>query len=770
MVALPAKAVRYPNRQMTQLPFSRLNAIHTGQEFKHYRILEQVGEGGQGCVWSALDKEHDRIVAIKFSETPEAIEKQSVDDVLLEKQVGKLLQLHHPYILPMLDFGAAPKIRYVVSQFIPGGSLQDIILRGPLPPENALQFAAKIAAALDHLHQQEIIHRDLKPGNILLDLRHNIYLSDFGLARVISSKTQVMHTGRGTPFYAPPEQHTLSEATPQSDVYSFGILLYELFTGQLPWNGEKVLGVQQLQTKEELPDPREIIATLPEALNNVLRQATQILPEARPLSAGDVMKMVYAAFKVDPITVASQKNWDEQAIQRLSARQIFQTSVQNWKSLDSTVPLTLTSFAIVETGQSHEELQQAAPQFVLLTAISYGYHHQEWWQRTARIEDRLEVAGHLIRHDQEPVRQRAADLLLEDGQIRGEKFQPDHNFIASVIKGIGLIENTYTRKQLLELLYEITQPEKKWQHTVIGKQQDALLAYQALESSPTGDAAARLIGHLRAEQALQTIFKTASPARRLRTLQMILQTIGNLPASIPAYPRIEAFAEWVLEKAFENPNQLVMLSLLTLIGTAFGFGVHTYTVYRLAAFLDNARLVTAIQHGIFIGFGFAISVPLIRISVERFPKIPAGQRLAFSSLMGALILNITFLLDQTLLLERYEVLNFSAIPQTLLIGLGSWLIAFGIALSGLKENIGYKILTSTAAIFLALAMSWWAHINPALQTFPILYYEYTWPASQVLGLMLVVSIPTAIASSVFSIKSRVFPPAKRPNRPSASSR
>lgn len=756
---------------MTDIPFSRLNQIKAGQEFKHYHILEQIGEGGQGCVWSALDRQKNQIVAIKFSETPESNDKKSPDDILLEKQIGKLTQLRHPYILPMMDFGASAQMRYIVSPYIPGGSIEDLISAGPIPPQKALLYAAKIASALDYLHERAIIHRDLKPSNILMDLRQNIYISDFGLARVISNSTQAMHTGRGTPFYAPPEQHTMSEALPQSDVYSFGILLYEMLTGQLPWKGEHVLGIQQLQAREELPDPRELIPDLPADLVKVLRRITETLPEARPVSAGAAMKLLYTVFDIPPIQVATAEDWNENAIRDLNALEIYQTSASRWRPDDAaTIPLSLTSFAIIDSSEQAEQAQQSSPRMMLQIAIAYGYQHESWWQRTESLEDRLAVASALLQFEQEAVRQRTVQLLLSDSQLREQMFSVEDPFIKSLVKGIGLLQDHATRQAIFPLLREILPVARKWQQTAISEQGDALLAYHALEDSDAGNDAARLIGHLGAESALLTVFKTATAERRLGALLAVLQEVGNLPASIPLRFRFETFSEWVLSQAFASPARLGLVALTSLAGSALGLGIYTFLTYRLAVFLDSARILFAIQNGIFIGAGFALGVPLVRIIVERFPQVTTWHRLVFATLLGSLPIGSAFLLYHTLLLQRYEILRPETPGQLLWLLLGFLLISLGFALAGLVRSRWGQFALAASGFWLALALSWAAHLAFSPPPFPLLYYEYTWPAGQVLIYNTMISLFSAIGAFSLPIRSRAAAPARQPNLPSASSR
>ena len=284
---------------MDTLSSASIDDLETGGRVEHYRLLERIGHGGQAVVWSAYDAVCRRVVACKFDEAAESGGPYlAAENEAFVQQARLLTTLTHPHILPVYDYGLKDRLRFVVMPYLPGGSLKRWLEAGRLPRQASLQVMAQACLALDYLHRRQIIHRDLKSTNILVDVGRNIYLSDFGLARMLSDSTRPLHTGRGTPPYAPPEQHMASALMPQSDIYSLGVLFYELLTGELPWHGEKILGLLQITEPAAcLPDPRELNPEIPVGLVAFLRSLTAAQPVDRPASASETVHRLQAVLQ-----------------------------------------------------------------------------------------------------------------------------------------------------------------------------------------------------------------------------------------------------------------------------------------------------------------------------------------------------------------------------------------------------------------------------------------------------------------------------------------
>jgi len=252
-------------------------ATLTGTTLGKYQILERLGRGGMADVYRGHHTRLDRDVAVKVLH-PHLIEGQ---DFLarFEREAKAVASLKHPHIVQVFDFDSQDDLNYLVMELIDGGSLrgrlEELAQAGSRPSrEDTLRIFGHIASALDYAHRRGMLHRDVKPANVLLQEDGDAYLSDFGIARILS-QTQFTTTGAliGTPQYMSPEQGKGLPLTEAADLYSLGVVLYEMLTGRPPYDGDTPLGVIHKHLFDPLPAPRTICPDLPAQVDDLLFKA-----------------------------------------------------------------------------------------------------------------------------------------------------------------------------------------------------------------------------------------------------------------------------------------------------------------------------------------------------------------------------------------------------------------------------------------------------------------------------------------------------------------
>ncbi|MFQ6101234.1 MAG: protein kinase [Anaerolineae bacterium] len=268
-----------------------------GQHLGPYRILEQIGIGGMATVYKAYQPAMDRYVAIKVIAAHFA-----QDETFLRRfrrEAKAVAQLEHAHILPVHDFGEADGRPYLVMRFLEAGTLKDRMAQGPLPLTEVNRIVGQVGSALDYAHRMGVIHRDVKPTNVLLDAEGDAFLTDFGLARMMEASVQLTETGVGigTPAYMSPEQGKGAKVDSRSDVYSLGVMLYEMVTGRAPYEAETPLAVVLKHIQEPLPLPRSIRPEVPEEVERVILRAMAKEPEDRYQTAGEMVRALDAAVR-----------------------------------------------------------------------------------------------------------------------------------------------------------------------------------------------------------------------------------------------------------------------------------------------------------------------------------------------------------------------------------------------------------------------------------------------------------------------------------------
>ncbi|MGB8213417.1 MAG: serine/threonine-protein kinase [Anaerolineales bacterium] len=255
-----------------------------GKDLGRYHVIEPLGKGGMASVYKAYDSTLERNVAIKIIRSDAIVgDEQSQFLARFQREARALAQLDHPYILKVLDYGEQEGIPYLVMPFIEGGTLKEK-MGHPMPYREAAALLAPIARALEYAHQLKIIHRDVKPANILISRSGAPILSDFGIAKMIGGgeTTQLTATGVGigTPDYMAPEQW-MGKADESTDMYSLGIVFFQMVTGHLPFSAETPAAVLIKHMQDPLPRPSLFVPGMPEPVEQVLFKALAKDPKNR---------------------------------------------------------------------------------------------------------------------------------------------------------------------------------------------------------------------------------------------------------------------------------------------------------------------------------------------------------------------------------------------------------------------------------------------------------------------------------------------------------
>ncbi|MCU0479656.1 MAG: protein kinase [Anaerolineae bacterium] len=239
-----------------------------------YEIIEKIGVGGMATVYKAHQRKLDRAVAIKIMHQTIAQDQNFL--ARFEREARIIANLDHPYIVPIYDYDSYEGQPYLVMKYVDGRTLKAILREGPVPLREVLRIMERVGSALDYAHQKGILHRDIKPSNIMLDGRGEVYLMDFGLARAGQSGESTMSADvmLGTPHYISPEQaQGNKDLDSRTDVYSLGVVLYELVTGRVPFMGDTSYAIIHAQITETPPSPREVNPNIPPTVEAVLLKA-----------------------------------------------------------------------------------------------------------------------------------------------------------------------------------------------------------------------------------------------------------------------------------------------------------------------------------------------------------------------------------------------------------------------------------------------------------------------------------------------------------------
>lgn len=256
-----------------------------------YELLERIGEGGMSVVYKAKDKLLNRFVAIKILKPEFINDHKFIDSFRRESQAAA--SMSHPNIVNIYDVGKEGNIHYIVMELVEGSALSDIIRdEGPMPYTKVIAISKQIASALAFAHKTHIIHRDVKPHNIMMTPSGTAKITDFGIAKAVNAATIVDNTDGiiGSVHYFSPEQARGGYVDEKSDIYSLGIVMYEMLTGNVPFDGDNPVNIALMHINGEMPRPSQVVDGVPPALEHIIMKCTDKYPVNRYASADELIE------------------------------------------------------------------------------------------------------------------------------------------------------------------------------------------------------------------------------------------------------------------------------------------------------------------------------------------------------------------------------------------------------------------------------------------------------------------------------------------------
>jgi len=272
--------------------FTRGDKLEDG----HYSVLEEIGVGGMGVVYHCRDELLLRDVAIKMLLPSLMADKKNVD--VFREEARLAAQLDHPNIVTVFDIGAEPRNgrehHFVAMEYLPGGNLAARVAQGPLPLEHCLNWMKQLASGLSFAHKRGVVHQDVKADNIFITNEGDLKIGDFGLARLLVGRVYLNSAtkGMGTPAYMSPELCRGEQQDHRSDIYSMGILFFEMCTGQLPFRAQGMIEMAMKHTNAPVPSAKRLNPEIPDVLDRVVKRMMAKQPDDRYKSMTDVLGIV----------------------------------------------------------------------------------------------------------------------------------------------------------------------------------------------------------------------------------------------------------------------------------------------------------------------------------------------------------------------------------------------------------------------------------------------------------------------------------------------
>ena len=265
-----------------------MTSLQPGDRLDGYRIESLVATSGMASIYRAIDMETGKTIALKIPHPEVEREPQLFDRFRREEEIGK--KLDHPGVMKVIGGGPRSRV-YMVMEWVDGRLLRQVMNEGKLDVERAIRITVNICHALEYIHSQGVVHRDLKPENIMIDADDRIKIIDFGIAGLAGSRRLTFarfSDTMGTPEYISPEQVRGQRGSARSDVYTVGVMLYEMVTGKVPFTGDSPFVVMNERLLNYPPPPREIDPSISPQLQEVIYRALERDPRNRYRSARDL--------------------------------------------------------------------------------------------------------------------------------------------------------------------------------------------------------------------------------------------------------------------------------------------------------------------------------------------------------------------------------------------------------------------------------------------------------------------------------------------------
>jgi len=393
----PSEKVSAPLTKTLETPTKELK---TGSIFAgRYEVIEELGKGGMGKVYKVLDKEVNEKIALKLLNPEIAADEKTIDRFRNELKFAR--KIGHRNVCRMYDLSREEGTHYITMEYVPGEDLKSTIIRvGQLSVGKATFIAKQVCEGLVEAHRLGVVHRDLKPQNIMLDKEGNARIMDFGIARSLKAKGL---TGAGvmigTPEYMSPEQAEVKEVDQRSDIYSLGVILYEMVTGRVPFEGETPLNIAMKHKSEAPRSPKELNSQIPEDLSRVILRCLEKDKEKRYQGAEAVLSELANIEKGMPTTervIPERKPITSREITvTIGLKKLFipalvvvalvVIAVAIWQLIPGREPVR-TSVAVInfenQTGErAYDYLQEAIPNLLITSLEQSKYLQVTTWER-----------------------------------------------------------------------------------------------------------------------------------------------------------------------------------------------------------------------------------------------------------------------------------------------------------------------------------------------------------------------------------------------------